>query len=155
MNNKELIGGLVIVAFAGAYALSASNLSLTSSLGIGAGLFPMILAGVLALLGAVVAVQALGGKRVTVPQDDQGPIPYRGIILVTLSPVTFALLIAPLGVVPALWVAVFLSALASRDTTLPGAAAVSTVMTVFCVGLFGWGLGLPLVLFGPFFPFAS
>lgn len=53
-----MIGGLGLVGFAGAYAMAAGQLSMTSSLGIGSGLFPMLLAGILAILGLFVAAQA-------------------------------------------------------------------------------------------------
>ena len=157
MFNKEVAGGLAMLVFAGAYALAASNLSMTSSLGIGAGLFPMALAGVLAILGIIVAIQGFratrGAPDAATDLEPETRVPYRALLLITAAPVAFALLVVPLGVVPALGLAVFLSALSSRETTPLGALAVSAVMVVFCVGLFKWGLGLPIELFGPAFSF--
>lgn len=156
MVRNDLAGGLALIGFAAVYALAASNLSMTSSLGIGSGLFPMMLAGILCLLGLAVTVQSLRRPSTEAAEaedaDDpevNAPVPVRGVVLVTAAPVLFALLVVPLGVAPALGLAVFVSALASRTTTTLGAFGVAAIMVVFCLAVFRWALGLPLQMVGP------
>lgn len=153
MNRNDTFGGLALIGFAGAYALAAGNLSINSSLGIGPGLFPMVLAVILALLGAWIAVRGSAGVGVggggRESEEERGPIPYRGLAMIAAGPVLFGFLVVPLGVVPALLVAVFVSALANPSISLPAALISAVVLTAFCILLFRWGLDLPLDLFGP------
>ena len=58
-----------------------------------------------------------------------------------------------LGLVAALAVAVFVTTFASRRMTVPMAAMLTLALTVFCVAVFSYGLGLPLRLKGPWLPF--
>jgi hypothetical protein len=150
MNRNDTFGGLALVGFAAAYAFAAGNLSITSSLGIGPGLFPMVLAAILALLGTWIAVRgyagAGGGEK---NEEERGPIPYRGMAMIAAGPVLFGFLVVPLGVAPALLVAVFVSAMANPSISLLAALVSAVVLTVFCILLFRWGLDLPLDLFGP------
>lgn len=145
MRKNDTIGGAALVGFAGAYAFAASDLSFTSSLGIGPGLFPMVLAVLLALIGAWIAVKGY----VSEPEDraDEA-IPLRGLIMIAAGPVLFGILVVPFGVVPALIVAIFVSAMASPSMSIPSALISAAVLTVFCVVLFRWALDLPLPLFG-------
>lgn len=157
--NKEIAGGIAMMVFAALYAYSASDLSMTSSLGLGPGLFPMALACILAALGGSVALTGLLAARcgagAPAEQATEDPIPYRALILITLAPIVFAVLVTPLGVLPALAIAVFASAMSSNETTLRGALIVSLVMAVVTVTLFRWGLGLPIQPFGPIFNFLN
>jgi hypothetical protein len=152
MNTRDTYGGAALVGFAGAYALAAGSLSMRSSLGIGPGLFPMVLAGILALIGVVVLVQGILSRE---GGQTGAPVPWRGIALIVAAPVVFGFAIEPLGLIPGLFASIFLAALANRGTTLLGAAGISAFMVVFCIMLFKWGLGLPLPLFGTLFNFAG
>ena len=149
MDIRNLAGGVFLIGFASAYALAASNLRMTSSLGIGSGLFPMLLAGILALIGLIIVARAWLVPSASGQGEVEPPVPVRGIALITLAPAVFAMLVVPLGVVPALFLAVLVSALANRSTSLLAAIGVSIFMVAFCVALFRWGLGLPLTLFSP------
>jgi hypothetical protein len=153
MSTRDIYGGAGLIGFAGAYALAASGLSMTSSLGIGSGLFPMVLAVILAVIGLVILVQgALSRAAVAAPA---APLPWRAIVLIVAAPIVFGFTIEPLGLVPSLFAATFLAALASRSTTLAGAAGLAAGLVVFSVALFVWGLGLPLALFGSRLPFGG
>jgi hypothetical protein len=152
MNTRDIYGGAALVGFAGAYALAASGLSMTSSLGIGAGLFPMALAVILALLGLIILVQgALSGDGA----GPAAPLPWRGIALIVAAPILFGFAIEPLGLVPALFASAFIAARANRGTSLLDAAALSAGLVLLSVALFKWGLGLPLALLGSWLPFGG
>jgi putative tricarboxylic transport membrane protein len=152
MRNGDVFGGLALVAFAAAYAWAGSDLKLTSSLGVGPGLFPMMLAGLLALLGTGIAVQAIlardGDPALDEAAEPEDAIPLRSLLLIAAGPALFAILVVPLGVVPALALAILVSAFASREMTIREAVVTTAVLVVGCVLLFRYGLGLPLALFG-------
>jgi putative tricarboxylic transport membrane protein len=153
MGTRDIYGGAGLIGFAGAYALAASGLSMTSSLGIGSGLFPMVLAVILAVIGFIILVQ--GALSRTAAVAPAAPLPWRAIILIVAAPIVFGFMIEPLGLVPSLFAATFLAALANRGTTLLGAAALAACLVLFSVALFVWGLGLPLALLGSWLPFGG
>jgi len=155
MRNSDTIGGFALLFFAGAYALAASNLRLTSSLGIGPGLFPMSLAGILGFLGVWIVVKSYVNRTRDTLKVQEEAIPYRSLICISIGPIFFALLVEPLGVLPALFIAVFISCMASPAMTIRAALVCTAFLVSFCMLLFGWGLGLPLELFGPWLSFAG
>jgi len=150
VKNGDLWGGLALIAFAALYAWAGSDLKLVSSLGIGPGLFPRLLAGILGLLGVLIAVQAVVFRNAEAVEDSEppDPVPLRSLLLVSAGPAAFAVMAVPLGVVPALAGAVFVSAFASREISVVEAFVTTVVLVAACVLLFRYGLGLPLVLFG-------
>lgn len=155
MNKNDTFGGLALIGFAGFYAYAAGNLSLTSSLGIGPGLFPLALAAILALLGVWITVRGYAGMGETAPESEREPVPYRGLAMIAAGPLLFGALVVPLGVVPALFIAVFVSALANPSMSIVGGLCSAAALTVFCAVLFRWGLDLPLQLFGPWLQFGG
>jgi hypothetical protein len=146
MDKREAAGGLLLLAFAAAYGYSASSLPLFSTLGTGPGLFPMILAVLLALIALGLTIHACFTQAEHV---ELAPLPIRGIVFVSAAPIVFGVAMAPLGLLPALAIAVFVSAQGSRHLTLVAAIVLSIAVTLFCTTVFVWGLGLPLRLFGP------
>jgi hypothetical protein len=65
------------------------------------------------------------------------------------APIVFGATVRGLGLVGATALVVLLSAFASRRVS-PGFAVVLAVsLTLFCVAIFHYGLGLPIRLFGP------
>jgi hypothetical protein len=151
MNTRDIYGGAALIGFAGAYALAASGLSMTSSLGIGSGLFPMVLAVILAVIGLVVVVQGVLSREAGAAPA--APVPWRGMTLIVAAPILFGFTIEPLGLVLSLFGATFLAALANRGTTLAGAAALAACLVVFSIALFKWALGLPIALTGSWLPY--
>jgi hypothetical protein len=106
--------------------------------------FPIALTGLLFCLGAILSVQAAlrgGGGRPT-------GWSWRGLILILAPPVLFALFIRDLGLVITLAVSIALCAFASRKTRSRTALMLAGGLTLFCVAVFVYGLGLPLPLFG-------
>lgn len=147
MNRREVAGGLVLLAFATAYGIAAAGLPLRSALGIGPGFFPLVLS---VLLGAIAfgltahgCLTGPGGEAAT------APLPLRGLVLITAAPILFAFTVSAIGLLPALVLTVFTSALASRHISPLAAAVLALAVTLFCTLVFVWGLGLPLPLVGP------
>jgi hypothetical protein len=77
-----------------------------------------------------------------------GTVSLRGVALITLASVSFALVIPRFGLVPAVALAVLLSAFSSRRMTIRLALLLAFCLTLFCALIFRYALDLPVQLFG-------
>jgi hypothetical protein len=146
---RDLLAGLIFIAFGGAFAFAAWNYDLGTALRMGPGYFPLLLGVVLALLGIGIIVQGL------MYADDQplGSIPWRAILLISAGVIFFGFAVRRLGLAPALFVASFLAALSSERMSLLAAVSLALGLTVFCILVFVEGLGMPVPLLGPWLQF--
>jgi hypothetical protein len=146
---KNLLAGAIFVAFGLAFAIAAANYDLGSALKMGPGYIPLVLGGVLVLLGAIIVAEGLfAGASVPI-----GAVPWRGAILLAGGVVFFGATVRGLGLAPALFVAALMSAFASRRTGVVAALLMAVGLTVLCILIFVEGLGAPLRLFGPWLGF--
>ncbi|HJR21292.1 MAG TPA: tripartite tricarboxylate transporter TctB family protein [Dongiaceae bacterium] len=143
-NSKDLSAGLLFIAIAALFAAGTIELDLGTPLRLGPGAFPLLLAGVLALLGLIIVAQAF--RR---PTAHVVAVPWRGVFLIVAAPVLFGLTVRGLGLVASLALIVAVSAFASQRMSLKLAAALTVGLTIFCLLVFNVGLGLPLRLVGP------
>jgi Tripartite tricarboxylate transporter TctB family len=114
----------------------------------GPGMFPLVLASVLMLLGIAIAAQSF-----FTPEEAIGKVPWRGLVLILAAPVLFGITIRGLGLVGAVVLAIATSTFASQRAGLALAGLLTLGLTVFCVLVFSYGLGLPIPLRGPWLPF--
>jgi hypothetical protein len=143
---KDLFAGAIFIAIGAFFLANASlNLEIGTSFRMGPGYFPVVLAGILILLGGAVAIRGL----VIRSSRDGGVVPWRGLALITAAPIAFAVIIKPLGLAPAIATTVLLSACASRVMQARTAALLVAGLTLLCVVIFSYGLGVPFELFGP------
>jgi Tripartite tricarboxylate transporter TctB family len=142
---KELVAGAVFVAFGLAFAVASARYEIGTALRMGPGYFPLVLGGVLVLLGIAIIVTGLtaGGD------EDLGPVPWRAAALLVAAIVFFGVTVRGLGLVPALVVTTLLSALAAHRTGVVAAVAIAAGLTALCVVIFVTALQLPLPLIGP------
>lgn len=143
---RDILSGVVFVGVGLAFGVAASGYEIGSALRMGPGYFPLALAGALVLLGAAIVAK---GLRATAPDEPIGAPPWRGLALLLGSVVFFGATVRGLGLAPALLVAIFASALASRRNNPARAAVLAVGLTLFCVLIFVVGLGVPLPLLGP------
>lgn len=142
---KDIAAGLLLLAAALFFGLIGfSQLPLGTSFRMGPGYFPVLLSGLLGVMGLAIAGRAIGASAAV----SAGRIPWRGIVLTSGATIGFALLVPRYGLVPALAVAILLSAFASRRMTPALALALTAGLTAFCVLLFRYGLGVPIPLLG-------
>mgnify|MGYP002391837026 CR=1 FL=1 len=135
-----------MIAAAAAFAwiiLRPQGLSLGSARSMGPGYFPLMVAMILAALGLIMVVNAFGRST-----DDTEIAPLRSILLVSLGPVAFGLLVRPFGFVAAVAAMVLISAWASFRMTWKWAIYTTAFMTVFSVVLFYYMLAMPVSLWG-------
>ncbi|HMR31599.1 MAG TPA: tripartite tricarboxylate transporter TctB family protein [Geminicoccaceae bacterium] len=148
-NAKDVAAGLIFVAVGLAFGSMALGLDLGTARRMGPGYFPLVLAAIMVVLGAVIVWQ--GARR---PAEAIGRMPWRGLLLIVATPILFGLTLRGIGLVPAILGVVLISAAASTMSRLLPTVALAVGLTVFCALVFIKGLGLPIVLFGPWVTFA-
>lgn len=141
---KDVLAGLLFLAFAGVFAWQTGDLPMGTSVRMGPGYFPLVLSGLMGMLGLIVLIN---GLRFT--GEAPSNIAWRGLVILTVATVFFGFAMRPLGFVPTLAITVFLCATASRKFHIVTALTITAVMTAFSWGVFIVGLGLPLQLLGP------
>jgi hypothetical protein len=148
INSKDLIAGAIFMAIGAVFAVGAwLDLRLGTAFQMGPGYFPTVIGGILIALGLTIALSAIGSEP-----SPYGPVSWRGLILITLAPILFGMLVRGLGLVLSLGLVVAISTFASRRMTVPLALALTAGLTLFCIAVFSYGLGLPLRLFGSWVP---
>jgi Tripartite tricarboxylate transporter TctB family len=143
-NTKDLSAGLLFVAIAALFAFGTRELDMGTPLKLGPGAFPLLLAGVMGLLGLIIVAKSFRN-----PVTHDMTIPWRGIVLIILAPILFGLTVRGLGLIASIALVVAVSAYASHRMSLKLAAALIVGLTLFCVLVFNVGLGLPVRLIGP------
>jgi putative tricarboxylic transport membrane protein len=135
----------MFIAFGAIFAVVARNYPMGSAVRMGPAYFPTILGWILVFLGAIVLAQSLVRADTEAPKS----MDPRALWLILGSVVAFALIVGPLdwGLVPASLVIVVVSALGGREFRWRDALISSVTLTVSCVGIFYYGLGLPFRLF--------
>ena len=136
---KDFWSGVMFIAFAAVALLAARGYSLGSAGKMGPGYFPLLLGGVLALIGAILMVRsfAIEGERV-------GRVGIVPLFVVALAVCLFAFFIETLGLVIALLTVTIVSAFASREFRAIEAGLLAAVLAVFVVVVFVYALRLPL-----------
>jgi Tripartite tricarboxylate transporter TctB family len=148
----DILAGLIFVAFGLAFAVTSLSYELGTPLRMGPGYFPLVLGGILVLLGLLIV-----GKGFISGSDAEerlGSVPWRALFLIVVAVLFFGLTVRGLGLVPATAVTALLTALASYRTGILAAVAIAAGLTVLCVLVFLVALQLRLPMFGPWLPFS-
>lgn len=147
INRADFAAGLIFVLFGLGFGMSALGLEMGTTLRMGPGYFPMVLAVLLTGLGAAIAVKSLGTVG-----DAVGPYAWRGMVFILAAPVFFGLTVRGLGFVPSIFATTLIAAMAGFKMKPLYAIALALVVTVFCTLVFSVALGLPFRRFGPWLP---
>lgn len=141
MKNRDLtdiIAGGLLVAI-GLFAFFYADRYQFGTLNrMGPGFFPVVLGGLLAFLGALIAIPALF-RAGHAPK-----VEWLSLLLVLGSVVVFALLLRPLGVILATMGSVFVASLAEPNWTLRGRLILSAAIAAVTWLIFIAGLGMLL-----------
>ncbi|MER8979106.1 tripartite tricarboxylate transporter TctB family protein [Mesorhizobium sp. M0140] len=134
----------LFIGFGAWFALQSLGLEIGTALRMGPGYFPLVLAIVLILLGAVILVQAVrvGGEAI-------GYIAWRGMLLILPAPIFFGLTVRGLGFIPSIFLTALIASFASRRMKPLTALVLSAGLTLFAYLVFSYALGLPFRRFGP------
>lgn len=145
-NAKDFWAGAIYLAIALTAIFIARNYDMGSATRMGPAYFPVLLGGLLALVGVASIVRSFFG------QDERiGALAIRGMILVSGATVLFAVLLRGAGLVVSLIALVLVSSYASIKFRWTSAIALAIGLAAFCVLVFVKGLGVPLPLVGPWF----
>lgn len=140
---KDIWAGLLMMGLAALFGLTATGYPLGTPRNLDSGAFPLLLSLLLFALG--LAITLVGIFR------SSGGIEHwtwRGLLLIVGPPVFFGLLIRELGLVPCLFAVALVSSFASRFARAKNSVFLAFVLTLFCIGVFIYGLGLPIPLIG-------
>jgi len=138
-NSKDLYAGILFIFFGVFSVAIGRNYPMGTASRMGPGYFPFILGSILALLGFIVSARALW-----VGSDRIKPWVFRPLILVLLAVLAFAILLQRLGLVLATIALVVISCLSGWEFRLLEVAILSLVLAALAVGIFAYGLGMPL-----------
>ena len=147
---KDILAGLIFLGFGAAFGYAATGYPIGTAFRMGPGYFPLLLAGALALLGVAIAVK---GFAAVAAEGEIGPVPWRALILLLGALIFFGATIRGLGLIATLLVTAFASALASRQNSPAAAVVIAGGLTLLCVLIFHFGLGVPVPLVGPWLRF--
>ena len=138
---KDFWSGVMFCGFAAVGILAARGYSLGTAGKMGPGYFPLMLGGVLAVLGGILIARSVVLDGEPLPRIHVVPL-----TVIALAVCLFGLLIEPLGLVVALAVLTVLSAWAGPQFRLTETVALTAVLTAFSIGVFVYALGLPLAI---------
>jgi hypothetical protein len=136
---KDFWSGVMFIAFAAVALLAARGYSLGAAGKMGPGYFPIMLGSVLALLGLILVVRSfvIDGEAVS-------RIQILPLAVIAVAVVLFGVLLQPLGLILSLATVTIVSAFASRESKPLEIVALTCVLAAFAVGVFVYGLRLPL-----------
>src|SRR3954471_14243823 len=142
---QDYVGGIVLMALALFALWASSDLQGMRGFSFGAGTAPRMFGVLMLGLGAGIAVMGL---------LTDGPLlakyHWRGPLFVSLSILSFAITIRPLGLVISAFATFMISALGTHETRWKETIIVGICLTIGCSLLFPYALGLPLQLFPRF-----
>jgi hypothetical protein len=142
---KDFWTGVMFIAL-GAIAMYVSrNYSMGTAGRMGPGYFPMLLGGLLAVIGLVLLVRSF-----VIDGPPVGRVAILPLGVIVLSVVLFGALLQHVGLVIALVAVIGVAALASRESKPLEVAALAAVVTAFSVAVFVYGLRLPLPVWPQF-----
>jgi len=136
---KDFWSGVMFCAFAVVAVLAARGYLLGSAGKMGPGYFPLLLGGLLGVLGVILIGRSLVLDGEPVPRFHLLPL---AVIAVAVA--LFGLMIEPAGLVVSLALLVVLSAWAGPQFRLTETVALAAALIVFSIGVFVYALGLSL-----------
>ena len=145
---KDILAGGIFIALGLAFAFGALAYNIGTPLSMGPGYVPLVLGGLLAVLGAAVIVKGfIAGEG-----DEIGGLDWRALILVTAAILFFGITVRGLGVVGALFGGSLLATFARSQTSWREALVIAAGITALSVVIFIFALQLRLPLIGPWIP---
>lgn len=141
-NNKDFLAGLLMIVIGGIAFYMAMSYPFGSSLRMGPGYFPRVLAGIMIAFGLYVGIRGLRtGEKV------DGIWGWKPLTLISIAFVVFGWLMDRVGFVPSLVVLFFIAAYAGHEHKWIEVIILTIVMIVFAWAVFIYGLGMPYRLF--------
>jgi hypothetical protein len=144
---KDHLGGVMLMAMGIAVLIAGVGYRMGSLNQMGAGFVPVVLGALMLLVGLAIFVTATPRHLQAVGTHGPFKPEWRGWLCILGGVIGFVTVGTYGGMVPATFVAVFVSAMGDRNNTWRSAAALGAAVTVFGVVVFHYGLSLQLPLF--------
>jgi hypothetical protein len=141
----DALAGVLFILFGLLFGVQSLGLEIGTAFRMGPGYFPLVLSGLLILLGLAILVRSVHDRG----SEGIGTLAWRGAFFILPAPIFFGLTVRGLGFVPAIFLTTLVAALASFRMRLLWALALAAGVTVFATLVFSYGLGLPFRRFGP------
>ena len=136
--SKDFLSGVMFIAFGAGALYFGRNLQMGTTVRMGPGYVPHMLAYIMMALGAIVAVMALA-----TPGSETAEAPkWKPITMVTIGIVCFALLFETAGLVPALAVLIMIASLGGNEFKLIEVIGNIIVLSILCIIVFKIGLSM-------------
>jgi hypothetical protein len=136
---KNFWAGLMFIGFGIGFAVIAlTNYQMGTSVRMGPAYFPVVLGGLLAVLGFAILIMSLVITGPRVPA-----FAFRPLVLILVAIVLFGVFLKPLGLVVASAILVGVGALGGHEFRWKEVAILYVVLVIFSVLVFVKGLGLP------------
>jgi hypothetical protein len=147
LKKRDFYAGGLMTLIGAAVTLDSTTYDVGTMTHMGPGMFPLILGIVLTFIGVLIFGAALatplGSDERILPEKRE----WRGWFCILAGPTLFIIFGEFLGMAPATFVCVFVSALGDRTATLKGSAILAAAVTFFGVLLFSYVLQLPFPIF--------
>lgn len=138
-SSQDFGAGVFLLALAGIALVGSLGLNFGHGNSVGPGMMPRSVAVILAAFGALFVIQSLLADG-----EKMGSWSIRGPLFVLGSALVFAWTIRPLGVIVAGPLAIMIASMADKDTKLVEIVPYAIILTLACIGLFSYGLRLPM-----------
>ena len=135
--SKDFLSGVMFIAFGLVALYFGRNLQMGTTVRMGPGYVPHMLAYIMMSLGGILTVVSL----VTQGEPTEAP-KWKPITMVTIGIVCFALLFERAGLLPALAALVLIASLGGEEFKLTEVLGNMVVLAVLCILVFKIGLGM-------------
>ena len=146
LSKNDLVAGGLFTIFGAYFVSQALTYEVGTAFKMGPGFMPMLLGGVLVVLGVATAI---AGLRKHQPDEKTTAPSWRAIVLILGVVIFFGATLRGLGFIPAVLISTFATAMASRLNSPLFSAILALGLTVLCTLIFVIGLGLQVPLLGP------
>ena len=143
---KDFWAGLMFIGF-GVFAMAwaYANYQMGTAVRMGPAYFPIMLGGLLALLGALVFIASFAVEGPPLPHMNMRPL-----VLISVACVVYGYVMKPLGLVIATACLVYISAFGGHEFKWKEVTILYVILIVFSVLVFVKGLTLPFPLWPAF-----
>ncbi len=133
--SKDFLSGVMFIAFGMVALYFGRNLQMGTTVRMGPGFVPHMLAYIMLALGGIIAVIAFlkPGEITEAPK-------WKPITMVTIGIVCFALLFETTGLIPALIVLILISSLGGEEFKITEVLLNMVVLSILCIVVFKVGL---------------
>jgi putative Ca2+/H+ antiporter (TMEM165/GDT1 family) len=146
-NKRDVYAGGLMVLIGISVALDSLSYDLGTLTDMGPGMFPLMLGIILTVIGMVIFGIALATPSGESERILPGTRDWRGWGCILAGPILFIILGDYLGLVPAVFACVFVSALGDRSATFKGSLVLAACVAIFGSLLFTYVLNVPFPLF--------